>query len=128
MRNVVLTACLLAVTPLTFAQTESKHLTSADAKNHIGETATVCGTVVDSKVWKYGIGGKGRPINLDLDQPEPNPVFYFVTFGDDRTKADDVAPAYKGKQVCVTGKVDQLRGTPFIMATEKTQISLQPGK
>jgi len=54
----------------------------AEAKAHQGETVTVCGKVVDSrKVGKYGLGGFGKPVSFDLDQPETNPVFYFVTFG-----------------------------------------------
>ncbi|MGA8541427.1 MAG: hypothetical protein WB566_18130, partial [Terriglobales bacterium] len=55
---------------------------AAEAKNHIGEMATVCGKVVDSrKIGKYGLGGYGKPVTFDLDQPETNSVFYFVTFG-----------------------------------------------
>ena len=53
-------------------------ITTAEAKNHIGDTVTVCGKVVDNqKVPKYGIAGHGKPVSLDLDQPEPNPIFFF---------------------------------------------------
>jgi hypothetical protein len=46
---------LATVLPLTLLA--QRKLSSADAKNHIGETATVCGTVVSSR---YAASTKGQ--------------------------------------------------------------------
>ena|ERR1017187_5992588 len=60
--------------------------TQPDTRNHVGETAIVCGKVVGADVLKNTIRGHGFPVSFDLDQPEPNPVFYFVAFGANPTK------------------------------------------
>ena len=96
-----------------------------DAKNHAGETVTVCGNVVDIKVNKYGIAGHGKPVIFDLDQPEPNPVFYFVTFGEKPGGPQEAISAYKGKSVCVTGKIVLLASVPYIMADDRSKIKPQ---
>src|SRR5271165_2282789 len=102
-------------------------VTPADAKNHIGETVTVCGKVVDSrKIPRYGIAGHGKPISFDLDQPEASSVFYFVAFGAQPGGPDEVIAAYKDKRVCVTGKIaGSGSGAPFILAADRTQIKVQ---
>ena len=97
----------------------------ADAKNHRGEIVTVCGKVVDTKTSKYGIGGHGKPVIFDIDQPEPNPVFYFVTFGTQPAGPPEAIAAYQGKSVCVTGKVTLSGSTPYILADDRSKIKLQ---
>jgi len=97
----------------------------ADAKNHAGEIVTICGKVVDAKINKYGIPDHGKPVMLDLDQPEPDPVFYFVTFGTKDGGPDEAIAAYKGKSVCVTGKVTMASGKPYIMAADRTTIKIK---
>ena len=80
---------MTALAPLAFGQSAPSapsatppRVAPADAKNHMNETVTVCGKVVDSrKLGRYGLGGHGKPVSFDLDQPESNSVFYFVTFG-----------------------------------------------
>jgi hypothetical protein len=50
-------------------------------------------------------------------------VFYFVTFG--TTGPEEAIAAYKGKSVCVTGKVTVQAGVPYIMADDRSRIKLQ---
>ena len=102
----------------------------ADAKNHIGETAIICGKVVDTKIPKYGIAGHGKPVSFDIDQPEPNPIFFFVAFGTPPAGPEEVVAAYKDKRVCVTGKIGQppSGGPPFIMAADRSQITPDDSK
>jgi micrococcal nuclease len=109
------------------AQSAPPRVVPAEAKKHIGESATVCGKVVDTKISKYGIAGRGKPVTFDLDQPEPNPVFYFVAFGAQPGGPEEVISAYKDKSVCVTGKITATGGTPYIMAGDRTQIKPQTG-
>jgi hypothetical protein len=128
-RILIVMMCVTGLSPLAFAQSATPpRVNPSDAKNHIGETATVCGKVVDTKVSKYGIQGHGKPVTFDLDQPEPNPVFYFIAFGAQPGEPQEAVAAYKGKNVCVTGKVTQVPsgGPPFIMAGDRSQIKPQP--
>ena len=118
--------CVTALAPFAGAQNAAPtRVAPADAKNHVGETAMVCGKVVDTTTSKYGIAGHGKPVTFDLDQPEPNPVFYFVAFGTEAGGPQEVIAAYKGKRVCVTGKITMTNGAPFILAPDRTQIKVQ---
>jgi len=133
MKITMLVISLLAVASWAFAgDTTPPKVAPADAKNHIGEMAIVCGKVVDSKVFKNGLSGYGTPIQFDLDQPEPDPVFYFIGFGPEVAAVQPVetqrsVDAYNGKQVCVTGKISAAPGggTPFILAAKSSQIKRQ---
>jgi hypothetical protein len=118
--TVGLSAVVLAQT------TPPAHVNPADAKNHIGETATVCGKVVDNQVSKYGLGGRGKPVTFDLDQPQPNQVFYFVTFGAQPDGPPEAIAAYQGKRVCVTGKIASAASGPYILAADRSQIKTEP--
>ncbi len=113
------------ITGLALAQSAPPpKITPADAKNHVGEVATVCGKVVDNKTSKFGIGGHGKPVTFDLDQPDPNPVFYFVTFGTQSAGPAEAIAAYQDKHVCVTGKITTASSGPYIMAADRSQIKV----
>ena len=127
MKTLIVTIFLTGLLPLVCAQSAAPpKVNPTDAKNHVGETVVVCGKVVDNKVPKYGIAGHGKPVSFDLDQPEPNPVFYFVAFGAPPAGPQEVIAAYQGKRVCVTGKINEAAtGGPFIMAPDRSQIQVQ---
>ncbi len=103
-----------------FAQ---KHLSSAEAKNHIGETATVCGNVVSSR---YASSTKGQPTFLNLDEPYPRQVFTALIWGENRSKFGTPESEYKGKRICVTGKITEYRGVPEIVVDSPEQIGPGP--
>jgi|SRR5580693_6471887 hypothetical protein len=126
-KTLIVTMCMAGLSPIASAQSATPpRITSADAKSHTGETVTVCGKVVDSKISKYALAGRGKPVNLDLDQPEPHPVFFFVTFGSQGgANPEEAQAAYQGKNVCVTGKITVVGATPYIMAADRTQIKVQ---
>jgi len=104
-----------------------KKVSPTDAKSHIGETAVVCGKVMDAKVPKYGLSGRGKPVSFYLDQPEATSPFYFVAFGGEQAEGTkEVVDAYNGKNVCVTGKITQApSGPPFILTTERSQVKAE---
>ena len=132
-RTLIVMICVTGLAAFAFAQSAAKatasHVAPADAKNHFGETATVCGKVMDGLAKDPGIAGHGKPIYYDLDEPQPHQVFYFVAFGPKPggfPEANKDIAARKDKQVCVTGKI--AKGTadvPFIFAADPAQVKLQ---
>ena len=107
--------CLLAFS--TAAQTNK--ITAAEAKDHIGETRTVCGKVVSTH---YASGSKGQPTFLNLDERYPKEVFTILIWGNDCAKFGTPETKYKDAKVCVTGKITSHREKPEIIATEPSQI------
>jgi hypothetical protein len=111
--------CSFASLPLR-AQTEK--LTAAEAKDHIGKNATVCGTVASTH---YADKTKGQPTFLNLDKPYPNEIFAILIWGTDRSKFGRPEATYRDKDVCVTGKITAYKGTPEIIASEPSQIQVR---
>jgi hypothetical protein len=110
----------LAAFPLLVVQ--SGHLTSAEAKNHVGEKATVCGKVVSTH---YAARTKGSPTFLNLDEPYPNQIFTVLIWGNDRAKFGIPESKYENKTICVTGLIKDYRGVPEVVAEEPSQIVIQ---
>ena len=97
-----------------------KSIQAADAKDHIGERATVCGQVASTH---FAERSKGEPTFINLDKPYPNQIFTILIWGSDRTKFGDPERTYSGKHVCVTGRIASYRGVAEIIAYEPSQIS-----
>lgn len=110
-----------------FACTASaqKKLTAPEAREHFGETATVCGEVVSAR---YASTSKGEPTFLNLDKPFPNQVFTIVIWGNNRSKFGVPEDVFKGKRICVSGKITAYDGVPEIIAEDSQQIKLDSGK
>jgi hypothetical protein len=115
----VLAICFLTI-PCVHAQT--KKITAAEAKDHIGDRATVCGRVASTH---YAKNSKGEPTFLNLDEPYPKEIFTILIWGSDRGKFGTPESEYKALQVCVTGKITSYRGVPEIVASERGQIEIQ---
>lgn len=99
-----------------------KKITPMEAKDHIGDSATVCGSVVTTR---YAASTKGQPTFLNLEKPYPNQVFTVVIWANDRSKFGKPEEEYKSKQICVTGKISEYRAVPQIVATEPSQIRIE---
>jgi hypothetical protein len=117
LRSLAMVLLCLSASSL-FAQ--SGHLTSAEAKNHIGERATVCGKVASAH---YAVRTKGSPTFLNFDEPYPNQIFTVLIWGTDRAKFGDPESKYGSKRICVTGLVKDYRGVPEIVVEEPSQIT-----
>jgi len=100
-----------------------KKLAAAEAKDHIGETATVCGSVVSTR---YASSTKGQATFLNLDKPYPNQVFTVVIWGSNRSKFGRPEVEYNKKRICVTGKISLFRGVPENVADDRGQITIEP--
>lgn len=117
---------VLAMITLLYSQANGAlRLTSSEAKQHVGESATVCGKVVSATISKYSVAGFGKPITFFLDEPETNPTFSFAILARYPAKAGQIKEAYEGKRVCVTGKIMMVANVPNIDATEPSQIEIQ---
>jgi DNA/RNA endonuclease YhcR with UshA esterase domain len=112
---VALAALALLLMPVLAQQ----KISSSEAKNHIGEPATVCGTVVSTR---YAQSAKGKPTFLNFDKPYPSKVFTVLIWGSNRNKFATPETDYKGKSLCVTGTISEYRGTPEIVVDNPTQI------
>jgi hypothetical protein len=120
LKSIVVLAFFLIAIPNLHAQT--KKLTAAEAKDHVGDRATVCGKVASTH---YAKSSKGEPTFLNLDEPYPKEIFTILIWGSDREKFGSPELEYKGLRVCVTGKITSHRGVPEIIATERGQIEIQ---
>ena len=97
-----------------------KKLIASEAKDHVGETATVCGNVVSTR---YAASTKGQPTFLNLDKPYPNQIFSIVIWGSNRSKFGRPEVDYAGKRICVTGKITEYRGVPEVAVDASAQIN-----
>lgn len=97
-------------------------ISTTEAKNHVGENATVCGQVASTH---YADRSRGSPTFINLDKPYPNQVFTIVIWGSDRTKFSDPEEKYRGQHICVTGIITIYRGSPEVVAHEPSQIKVQ---
>ncbi|MBI4299120.1 MAG: hypothetical protein HY666_05095 [Chloroflexi bacterium] len=100
----------------------STAIPSTQAAAHMGERATVCGPVVDTR---YATGSKGRPTFLNFDRPYPNHTFVVLIWESDRGNfPSNPESYYKGKQVCATGLIESYQGKPEIIAKTGSQLVL----
>ena len=114
LRTVPFIAALLLSASIAQAQT----LTAAQAKEHVGENATVCGIVASEHT---ATSSRGEPTFINLDSAYPNQVFTILVWGDDR-KAVGELPRLKSR-VCATGLIKDYRGAPEIVVRSAGQFS-----
>jgi len=112
---------LVLVSVLVQPSLAQKKLSATEAKDHIGETATVCGSVASTR---YAASTRGQPTFLNLDKPYPNQIFTVVIWGSNRSKFGAPESEYKGKRICVTGKITEYRNVPQIIAERPQQIQM----
>src|SRR5580658_3433646 len=84
-------------------------ITSADAKNHIGEKATVCGLVVSNST---AAQSQGTPTFIDLDKPYPDESFTVVIWQRDKAA---VGTLPSSGHLCVTGTITDYHGRAEIV-------------
>lgn len=112
-RLLALLLLAIAFTPIS-AQT----ISATDAKNHVGEKATVCGKVASERT---ATSSRGEPTFINLDAAYPNQVFTILIWGDDRPKVG--ALPSEGSRVCATGMIQDYRGVPEIVVRSSGQLS-----
>ena len=109
---------LLFLFAIALAPINAQTISAPDAKNHVGEKATVCGKVAGERT---ATGSKGEPTFVNLDASYPNQIFTILIWGEDRQNAGDLPS--EGSRICATGMIQQYRGVPEIVVKSKTQLS-----
>lgn len=93
---------------------------TTQAKYHIGQSATICGTVVSTRRTK-----KANAVYLNLDRNHPNQEFYATIWDYNGPNFHyDPVTYLKGKKVCVTGKVTMYDDIPRISVNNENEIEL----
>jgi len=120
-KTVLLILCLLIVGSISIA--EEQFINPTDAEKYVGKEKTVCGVVVSAT---YASGTQGQPTFLYLDRPYPNQIFTVVIWGVDRKTFNSPPEVYyKGKTICVTGKIKSYKVGPEIMVNDPSQIKFK---
>jgi DNA/RNA endonuclease YhcR with UshA esterase domain len=100
-------------------------LEATEAKDHVGQEATVCGKVVSTR---YLASARGTPTFLNFEKPYPDHVFTAVIWGRNRGEFGEPERKYKDKEICVTGTIERYRGKPQIEAKSSKDIVLKGSK
>jgi hypothetical protein len=122
MRSRVTQIVLLTVCVAFFSLTFHAYgeIAAKDAQKYLGKTETVCGQVASAT---HAVRIKGQPTFLNLDEPYPNQIFTVVIWGSDRVKFQESPEKfYRGKTICITGKITSYRGKPQIVVKDPKQI------
>jgi len=116
------TAILAGLIGFATLQAQTSKITASQAKDHVGQRATVCGTVASTR---YAEKSKGQPTFLNLDEPYPKQIFTVLIWGSDRSKFGAPESKYRDTRLCATGLIKLYRGAPEIEASDPTQIEVQ---
>jgi hypothetical protein len=92
-------------------------ITAAQAREHDGETATVCGVAQNEHT---ATGTRGKPTFIDLDSAFPYQIFSILVWDEDRPNVGELPRT--GSRVCVTGEINYYHGVPRIVVKNGRQF------
>ena len=91
-----------------------------DAKSHVSDSVKICTKIYGGK---YLENSKGTPTFLNAGGYYPNAPLAIVIWADARKEFNNAPEEfYKGKEVCITGKIELYKDKPQIVVTSKSQI------
>ena len=92
---------------------------TVQARFHVGNTATICGTVVSTRRTQ-----KANAVYLNLDRNFPNQDFYATVWDSNGPNFSyDPEAALLNKTVCITGKVTLYDDIPRISVNNESEIT-----
>jgi hypothetical protein len=114
-----LTLLLLAAWVAPRALSDSATILPAEAINHVGQMAIVCGRVASAK---FAANTNGKPTFLNLDKPFPNHIFTAVIWGKDRPAFSYAPESLADRRICVSGTIEAYNGRAEIKVSGPGQI------
>ncbi|HXZ01685.1 MAG TPA: hypothetical protein VEI03_16940 [Stellaceae bacterium] len=117
--------CLVALAALLLlaAAPAAATLSAEEAAHHVGETATVCGTVASAR---FAERSRAQPTFLNLGKPYPDQLFTIVIFGRDREKFGTPESTLLHQRVCATGAIKLYEGRPEMIVEDPAQLGKSP--
>ncbi len=108
------------VSPLNPTDLPKGKINTVQAKYNIGTKSCVCGTVVSTKYSE-----KSGAVFLNLDKKFPNQIFSATIWKDARSNFSYLPEIeLKDKKVCLTGKIENKRGTPTVNLTSEKKVEI----
>jgi hypothetical protein len=92
------------------------------AQAHVGQTAQVCGQVVNVHL---AFKTRGQPTFLDFERPLPHQAFTAVIWGLERALFGKPEKLYLNRRICVTGPIKLYRGQPEIILHSPKQVAVK---
>jgi len=117
-----LTVCAFLVLAGSAHSADVIRVPAAEAAGHVGEIAEVCGRVASAA----HIGAvDGEPTFLNFERPYPDQLFTVVIWGGTRARFEGRPERmFDGREVCVTGRIEEYNGRPQIVVDDPSQIAL----
>jgi hypothetical protein len=120
MKKFIVCFVLIAGTLSVYSQTQIK---LEDAKNHIGDSVTVCGKVYSAR---FVSNATNEPTFLNLGAKYPDQLLTIVIWSDVRKQfKGNPEDIFLNKEICVTGKVELFRDKPQIVIKKLGGIKTQ---
>lgn len=94
-------------------------ISPGETVGHLGETATVCGTVASGMQFPKL---NGEPTFMNIGKPFPDQDFTVLIWGKNVGLFDQPLARLKGKDICVTGLIVDGDSTPLIELVDVEQL------
>jgi hypothetical protein len=120
----VVTATPVATVPPTGVSSGSDTISWNEAGNFVNQSKTVCGPVVRTT---FAQTTNGQPTYLDLGRAYPDPSrFSVLIWGNQRANFPSAPETlYRGKSICVTGKIITYQSTLEMEVRNPSQIQVK---
>lgn len=111
--------CLAQCAWLSASSDKPRTIKPQQARDHVGETARVCGQVASEH---FAFKSRGQPTFLNLGRPYPHQAFTAIIRGLDRGKFGHPEQRYFNRRICVTGLTKLYRGRPEMVLKDPRLI------
>ena len=114
MKNII-TILLSFLAYTSFGQ---KKIDIREAKNHVGDVVTICTKIYGGKYFE-----RDSLTLLNAGAAYPKSPLTLVIRGAARSQFNKPEEYYRGREVCVTGKIELFKDKPQIEVTSKAQLA-----